>query len=71
MKLLMECLTMLSGGQCFLSPVAPPPKKSKGRGGQPKLPSILDCFPSWFKPQTGGTVYQWISAFLEQIITTK
>jgi len=36
-----------------------------------KQDSKGENFPQWFVPSKGGTIYEWICAFFEQLITNK
>lgn len=79
-KFLLECFTVISKGKCFLStPTAnlysKHNKKSKKctiqAGVRNCHNSLFQCFPQWFTPNKGGTIYEWICAFLEYTLLSK
>jgi hypothetical protein len=79
LKFLLECFTVISKGNCFLS--VPTAKLYGRQSGASKANSkvgvrntslhVFQCFPQWFTPQKGGTIYEWICAFFEYILLSK
>eukprot|EP00826_Nyctotherus_ovalis_P054015 TRINITY_DN7054_c0_g1_i4.p1 TRINITY_DN7054_c0_g1~~TRINITY_DN7054_c0_g1_i4.p1 ORF type:complete len:649 (-),score=120.77 TRINITY_DN7054_c0_g1_i4:764-2710(-) len=74
--MLMDCLKAISNSKAFLNE-APLPKFTQQKngkekkGGKSKEVPRVENLPQWFSPAKGGTIYEWICAFLEQLITTK
>lgn len=73
---LMDCLKTISDSKAFLDEASPPKStqqkngKEKKGGKSREVPKV-ENLPQWFSPTKGGTIYEWICAFLEQLITTK
>jgi len=79
---LMECFNKISGGQCFQT--SPGIKQtfyhknskndtasfSKSKHST-QIINSYDNFPPWFNSGVGGTIYEWLCAFYEQIIMAK
>ncbi len=78
---LMETLGDMSSGHCFQTPGTPRQSHNKpsklapsefSRSHHSSSGAVLyDNFPLWFRPNEGGTVYQWLGAFFEQTIFAK
>ena len=76
---IMECFSTLSASQCFLHHSSTTSKQqSFHKSGKSSCTDhtksklvLYDNFPQWFKLGTGGTIYQWISAFFEQTLLNK
>jgi hypothetical protein len=77
---LFECLEVFSGGQVFLNPRKPESYQENSKivkrhyRTQPKTltAEIIDLlFPERFKSSNGGTIHQWICAFLEETLISR
>ncbi len=47
------------------------PAKVKPHQKEEPIEKYTRLFPQWFNPNKGGTIFQWISAFLEQTVISK
>jgi len=79
-KYLFECFTIISKGNCFLSiPTAKLyPKQNRNQNESSSQCrqrnhsiSVFQCFPQWFTPSKGGTIYEWLCAFFEYTLLSK
>ena len=82
-KLLMDCIEAISNGRAFMCiPILPSTKQTthhkntRGNTNEVKSRRTLQnstnwSYPNWFDPKSGGTVYEWLCAFLEQLLITK
>lgn len=70
---LIKCFTILSKGKCFLSIPTVRYFISNKRGEKSHNSSIifLQCLPLWFSPNRGGTIFEWLCAYLEYILVSK
>lgn len=76
---LMECIEVISGGRSFWNPSSAKEgaanRNSRGAASEPakkpQCPTIHDKFPHWFSASEGGTIYEWLCAFLEETIVHK
>jgi hypothetical protein len=76
---LMECIEVISAERSFWNPSTSKEgashKNSRGMNGKnnkkPQVFTIYNKFPHWFSPTEGGTVYEWLCAFLEEQIVYK
>ena len=76
---LMECIEVISAERSFWNPSASKEggfhKNSRGMNGESNKKSqtftIYNKFPHWFSASEGGTVYEWLCAFLEEVIVYK
>eukprot|EP00826_Nyctotherus_ovalis_P030459 TRINITY_DN2431_c0_g1_i21.p1 TRINITY_DN2431_c0_g1~~TRINITY_DN2431_c0_g1_i21.p1 ORF type:complete len:131 (-),score=6.67 TRINITY_DN2431_c0_g1_i21:184-576(-) len=75
----MECIEVISGGRSFWNPSSAKEgaanRNSRSANGEPvkkmQTLTIYDKFPHWFSANEGGTIYEWLCAFLEQMIVYK
>jgi hypothetical protein len=86
-KFLFECFTVLSKGECFYSlpatannTVHHKPHKATKTGAKGKTKektasaptvTVFEQLPNWFNHENGGTISQWLCAFLEFVIVKK
>jgi hypothetical protein len=70
-QLLMDCFRYISNGKSFqnVSRERTQPRINKKKAKN--IHSILENFPSWFELKVGYSIYQWITAYLEYLITTR
>lgn len=82
--LLFDCFRLFSNGHCFCAKQTlaecrnsyttkiltkkAPKKGGKDKEGSSELEQYTKLFPSWFNPNKGGTIFQWVTAFLEQLL---
>lgn len=77
---LMKCLTILSNGHCFKSEPTIPTLSHKRQGKTQNLFKksaisekhfFVQNFPLWFLESKGGSVYEWLCAYMEYILVSR
>jgi len=70
-QLLMDCFRYISNGKSFqnLSKERTQPRINKKKAKN--IHSVVESFPSWFELKVGYSIYQWITAYLEYLITIR
>lgn len=76
---LMECIEVVSAGRSFWNPSTAKEgnlyKNLRGINNEGNKKgqdiAIYDKFPHWFTAIEGGTIYEWLCAYLEEVIVCK
>ena len=72
-QFLLDCFRYISKDQCFQPPLhdgsGNTGKTTKKKAKETK--SVFQDFPQWFGTKVGYTIYQWIAAYFEYLVTKR